>query len=438
MGLLSGVTARHPALLRAGLVVFVTVTSLVVVSPGASARSGLPAPRFTTFSAGISPGGITGLGLVQGGDGAMWYLLNAGGVGRLGPDGSVVEYTQGLGTNPCLAGSAGIAPDVIAADGAGSLWIGAYTTLGRVGFDGLITLGPCVPTTLDLGRGTAPDGSVWFTQDAGFVRLNPATRTVTSVPVIGAHPRIALPYGLAFGRDGSMWFAQDGAPLPEEPTQPLYLGRWKNGRVTAFTRGLGAGRRVDPLGIGPRTVIAGPDGRMWYSARNVIGASTLDGRITRYTVNRGHSNDNSSRDINYIAAGADGNVWFTQLPDVVGRVTPAGQIARYHTGVQRLRAIATGPGRTVWAASTDYDRPAIVRVALPTTTCQVPDLRGLGRAAAAMLAKQAHCTIGRVRTRRSRSRSRCTVVISQAPRSSTVRGDRARIDLVLGRHGAGR
>jgi len=256
--------------------------------------------------------------------------------------------------------------------------------------------------------------------------------------VIGKHPRIVLPQGLAFGRDGSLWFGQEGATPSEVPPDPLYLGRWKKGRVTAFTKGLGFARGVAPLLVGPHTVIAGPDGRIWYASYNVVGASTLGGRITRYVVNRGHSNDNSGRNINYIAAGADGNVWFTQWRDVIGRVTPAGQIARYHTGVQWLGAIATGPGRTVWAASSDYTRPAIVRVTLPPTTCQAPDLRRLTRAAATTLAKQAHCIIGRVRVRRSRRLTGKLIVTSQAPRPGTVRADRARIDITLGRAGARR
>ena len=86
------------------------------------------------------------------------------------------------------------------------------------------------------------------------------------------------------------------------------------GDVTEFTTGLTTNSR--PLGIA-----AGPDGNLWFTESKSpgrIGRITTDGEITEY------SDGFSGIDRPWgIAAGPDGNMWFTgnNDPGLIGRIT---------------------------------------------------------------------------------------------------------------------
>src|SRR5262249_42757761 len=68
----------------------------------------------------------------------------------------------------------------------------------------------------------------------------------------------------------------------------------------------------------PSSIAAGPDGNVWFTEQNAIGRITTIGAITEFAVS-GPSN---------IVAGPDGNLWFTQ-PSAIGRITPGGQITQF-------------------------------------------------------------------------------------------------------------
>ena len=52
-----------------------------------------------------------------------------------------------------------------------------------------------------------------------------------------------------------------------------------------------------------------------------------------------------------IVAGPDGNLWFTEWGDRIGRITPAGRVTEFSRGISRGSApegIADGPDGNLW------------------------------------------------------------------------------------------
>ena len=120
-------------------------------------------------------------------------------------------------------------------------------------------------------------------------------------------------------------------------------------QITEFSAGLNASRS-------PGGIAAGPDGNLWFTdfgngsltsppAIGRINPST--GRITEFSLgsNVGFPDQ--------IALAADGNLWFTvQNPGAIGRIDPStGQITEFSTGLNvgsRPDGIAAGPNGNLW------------------------------------------------------------------------------------------
>jgi virginiamycin B lyase len=107
---------------------------------------------------------------------------------------------------------------------------------------------------------------------------------------------------------------------------------------------------------GPRALAAGPDGNVWFSEFNAskIGRITPDGKITEFTLPRPNSGPGD------ITAGADGNMWFVELNgqmdgrkvdgNRVGRMTMDGRITEFPmpSPTGSPTNIAVGPDRNIW------------------------------------------------------------------------------------------
>ena len=65
-------------------------------------------------------------------------------------------------------------------------------------------------------------------------------------------------------------------------------------------------------------------------------------------------------------AGPDGNLWFAEpFGDRIGRITPAGKVTEYSTGITRGSEptyLAFGPDGTLWFTESYYLRNAIGRL----------------------------------------------------------------------------
>ena len=114
--------------------------------------------------------------------------------------------------------------------------------------------------------------------------------------------------------------------------------------VTEYRAGITAGSF--PFGIA-----AGPDGNLWFTEQsaNRIGKITPAGVVTEYSAGISAGSGPGG-----IAAGPDGNLWFTetQYPgDHVGKITPAGVVTEYHAGISASSFpywIATGRDGNLW------------------------------------------------------------------------------------------
>src|SRR3954467_12232651 len=93
--------------------------------------------------------------------------------------------------------------------------------------------------------------------------------------------------------------------------------------ITEFHAGITPGIPPGPLAATPIGIAAGPDGNLWFTEFNAarVGRITPAGVITEYSAGiSAHSEPLG------ITAGPDGNMWFTELDGQVGTITPAGLV----------------------------------------------------------------------------------------------------------------
>ena len=118
------------------------------------------------------------------------------------------------------------------------------------------------------------------------------------------------------------------------------------GVVTTFDSGL-SGR--------PTSIAAGPDGNLWFTDPDGIGKITPSGAVTEYSTGI----TPGARPFG-IAAGPDGNLWFTEyLGSRIGKITTSGTVTEYSTGItagSRPWGIAAGPDGNLWFTEWYSDR----------------------------------------------------------------------------------
>jgi streptogramin lyase len=286
----------------------------------------------------LSFGGSFGATSVTAGpDGNVWFTDPvAGTVGRITPAGQVTEFpTLGISGGSITAG-----PD-------GNLWfvnnvltVAGRPAVGRITPDGQVTGFALPDQFVQPNQITAgPDGNVWFTESIyptgeKVARITP-TGQVTEFPIPVPPGVSGSAGGITTGPDGNLYFLHDGILARITPT----------GALTDHV--------ADEAGA---AITAGPDGNLWAAGTrfdlqtgavlgNFIDRITPSGSVTTFAV----GTTNGSREA--IAAGPDGNLWFTE-PDanVIGRITPAGQITLFPvpTAGSQPTGIVAGPNGNIW------------------------------------------------------------------------------------------
>ena len=333
---------------RAVLVAVLALLAVVVTAPVAMAD---PVGQISEFSTGLNVHSIP-FGVVSGSDGNLWFTdEGTSAIGRITPSGQITEYSNGL--------SAASRPSSIAAAPDGNLWFTDEGTsaIGRITPSGQITEysnglnADSVPGAIAAG----PDGNLWFTDLAALAGGTSAIGRITPSGQITEYSNglnaDSLPGAIAAGPDGNLWFTDEAGELPGG--MPAIGRITPSGQITEYSNGLNAGSL--PVGIA-----AGPDGDLWFTDEGTtpaIGRITPSGQITEYSY--GHGLNAGSVPVE-IAAGPDGNLWFTDAGGVVpggtsaiGRITPSGQITEYSYG-HGLNAgsvpgaIAAGPDGNLW------------------------------------------------------------------------------------------
>ncbi len=102
---------------------------------------------------------------------------------------------------------------------------------------------------------------------------------------------------------------------------------------------------VPTASTGPRSIAAGPDGNLWFTedGGTSVGRVTPAGVITEFLVP-------SRTGTEGITAGPDGNLWFTEYSgQKIGRITPAGIITEFPlAGGAYPFGVTAGPDGNVW------------------------------------------------------------------------------------------
>ncbi len=121
----------------------------------------------------------------------------------------------------------------------------------------------------------------------------------------------------------------------------------------------------------PEGIAAGPDGNLWFTEQfaNQIGRITPAGVITEFPVPTAGSVPES------IAVGPDGNLWFAELvAGQIGRITTAGVITEFPipTANSEPEGIATGPDGNLWFTEAAGNKIARMTTAGVITEFPVP------------------------------------------------------------------
>ncbi len=99
----------------------------------------------------------------------------------------------------------------------------------------------------------------------------------------------------------------------------------------------------------PYGIAAGPDGNLWFTealGKEGIGRITPAGTVTEFSTGIPPESRPTG-----IAAGPDGNLWFTEVGGKIGRITPAGTVTEFAEGItdgSEPNGIAAGPDGNLW------------------------------------------------------------------------------------------
>jgi streptogramin lyase len=202
---------------------------------------------FTEFSTLFAPPPPDNpLGLVDRGDGNIWYVAN--GSSRVGSQGITTGVPGEMSIPTANSGPFGIAtaPDN-----------NLYYTESAVDKIGRIANLSAAQSEISLTTGTVPesivrgpDGNLWFTENGGtgkIGRLSPNSFSVTGeFPTLTANSQ---PVGISVGQDGALWFTESGLD--------------KIGRIT--TGGTVTEYSSPVTGLGLRGIAVAPDGSLWFA-----------------------------------------------------------------------------------------------------------------------------------------------------------------------------
>lgn len=114
--------------------------------------------------------------------------------------------------------------------------------------------------------------------------------------------------------------------VPAPNVKPTPIPTWASAAPQSTLKGTITEFHVPTKGANPNYIIAGPDGNLWFteSHANKIGRSTAQGNIVEFDV------PTADAGLTAISSGPDGNLWFTERDaDKIGRITPQGVITEY-------------------------------------------------------------------------------------------------------------
>jgi streptogramin lyase len=171
-----------------------------------------------------------------------------------------------------------------------------------------------------------------------------ATRASTSDPFgnLARVPELNSDYA-----ESPNWISPDGCKIYFMSTRPGGPGGqdiWEATRPPIMT---GTTEYPVPTASSePVAIVAGPDGNLWFTEYSVgkIGRITPAGTITEFATG-------VTKEVSGITVGPDGNLWFTESgADKIGRITVAGGVAEFPlpSSGSFPEQIAAGPDGNLW------------------------------------------------------------------------------------------
>ncbi len=300
--------------------------------------------------------------IAAGPDGALWFAVCAGEVGRITTSGDVTEFpVPDVPPAPnAPAGSTGTPPTLsaIVAGPDGALWFtGVPGEVGRITTSGAVTEFPVEGLTgSSPAIAVGPDGAIWVTGLGQELARITTSGAVTEFPEPGNYSTLA---GLAAGPDGNVWFTEkeDGS---DDGEQPAVGEITRSGTITTYP--LPQGTTLDPnRGVDPYlgSITTGRDGDLWFLENSAVGRITTEGVIQQVP---GTIPGMTGTTLQDLAVTSDGAAWFTATGDVGSDVETA--FDRLSTsGAVRVHFLRSGsyaslsdltPGRdgTLWFVDT--------------------------------------------------------------------------------------
>jgi len=333
------------------ILAFLAAHPLAPAIPGWSPGQAVPvpalsAPPITAASVrefGVPTPDAEPFDIAAGPDAAMWFTeFRADKIGRISRSGQITEY-------PVPTPDAG--PYQIAAGPDGFMWFTEYNTtrIGRVSPSGQVSeISLPRPSYGGAGIASSPGRALWVADPAGFADQLTSARTITRTPLPSGP---GLPFALAVPGGGGLVVSE-------------FTGYYEYSRVLVRTRpGLPAAQ-AQVLTLPNRlsnidALAAGASGTVWFTD---FGASQI-GELQPGGF-RLFADKSPYAGLSDIAGGPDGAMWFTEQSGLVGRITPAGAISQLALpgAGSNPDGIAAGPGRTIWVTETGTG--AIARISL--------------------------------------------------------------------------
>jgi virginiamycin B lyase len=209
----------------------------------------------------------------------------------------------------------------------GNLWFSDVGTnqIGRISTHGKLSEFP-LPNGSSFPRGitSGPDGNLWFTETSSsgstivgkIGRITPAG-TIKEFPLSTPN---SVPVMITSGPDGNLWFTETTTVGPNISSE---IGRiTPTGTITIFPIpnskyfSQGGGGYLDGVESGPAAISSGPDGNLWFTdLPDRIGHISPDGKnIAEFPLptTNGYSYG--------ISGGSDGNLWFTEAVGNIGKI----------------------------------------------------------------------------------------------------------------------
>jgi streptogramin lyase len=226
------------------------------------------------------------------------------------------------------------------------------------------------PNSLPTGIAAGPEGDLWFTENNEFEATN--IGRITAAGVVTQFPihDFSEPRGITLGPEGDLWFTEVNNVPCEAGGCPSRVGRINpmTDAVAEYSTGIQEGSQ-------PWDIAAGPDGNLWFSERT--GPIGYAGQMARITptgeVTEFKEGITGDTEPDGVTAGPDGNVWFTEeAGDRIGRITRTGAITEFPipSANSEPNAIVTGPEGNLWF--TEQSTEKIGRITPTGTITEFP------------------------------------------------------------------